>query len=41
MVIQTCEAEIEVSWMKKVTVAALSMADTYWSWALLMEFLEI
>ena len=41
MVIQTCEAEIEVSWMKKVTVVALSMADSYWSWASLREFSEI
>ena len=41
MVIRTCEAEIEVSWMKKVTVVVLSMADSYWSRALLREFLEI
>ena len=28
MVIRTCEAEIEDSWMRKVTVVALSMADS-------------
>ncbi|EDQ98503.1 uncharacterized protein LACBIDRAFT_299880 [Laccaria bicolor S238N-H82] len=41
MVIRTCEAEIEDSWMTKVTVVALSMAGSHWSWALLREFLEI
>ena len=39
MMIRTCEAEIEDSWMAKVTVAALSMVASYWSWALLREFL--
>ena len=37
----TCEAEVKDSWMGEVTVAALSMADSYWSGPLLREFLEI
>ena len=39
MVIRTCDAEIEDSWLGKVTVVALWMADSYWSCALLREIL--
>ena len=41
MVVLTCEAEIDESWIGKVTVAAFLMADSYWSCASLREFLEI